>query len=46
MITTANPIDTSQLRLGKEVRRIKEEINKSSYRGDFEVISNDSNKSK
>lgn len=38
LVSTANPQDTTWLRLDKEIRKIEEEINKAGFRDSFEII--------
>ena len=38
LVLAANPVNTSQLRLGEEVRSIKEELERAKYRDRFELI--------
>jgi hypothetical protein len=39
LVLAANPVNTSQLRLGEEVRSIQEELERAQYRDCFELIS-------
>lgn len=39
LVLAANPVNTSQLRLGEEVRSIQEELERAKYRDRFELIS-------
>jgi hypothetical protein len=39
LLLIANPVNTSQLRLGEEVRSIQEELERAKYRDRFQVIS-------
>jgi CHAT domain len=39
LFLAANPVNTSQLRLGEEVRSIQEELERAKYRDRFELIS-------
>jgi hypothetical protein len=37
LLLTANPVNTSQLRLGEEVRSIEEALQRSKYRDRFQI---------
>lgn len=39
LVLAANPVNTSQLRLGEEVRSIQQALKQAKYRGSFELIS-------